>query len=101
MTNNGLIPYTHWSYFTDRVAAETCGRELDVRFDCLTAVDRALDDVFGLGDAWLLRAARTVDLDSPVSWHDEIEEVVERYGGTYDFGEATLFVPPPAGREAP
>lgn len=33
--NNSLIPYTHWSYFTDRAAAEACGRELNVCFDYL------------------------------------------------------------------
>lgn len=85
-----LIPYTHWAYFTDRDAAETCGRELTARFDCLTAVDPAASGP----DPWLLRAARTVRLDGPGNWHDEIEEVVVRHGGTYDFGEATMFVPP-------
>jgi hypothetical protein len=79
------IPYTHWSYFKDQVAAETCGRELDVRFDCLSAVDESDWD----GERqWRLLAARTVSLGWPNGWHAEIEEVVERYGGFYDGGES-------------
>ena len=94
--NSSLIPYTHWSYFTDRAAAEACARELDARFDCLAAVDESEWD----GEkSWLLRAARTVSLDWPGGWHDEIAEAVERHGGFYDGGEATMFVPPAAGRE--
>lgn len=81
--NTNLIPYTHWSYFTDRAAAESCGRELDVRFDCLAVVDRSYDDT-----QWLLRASRTVSLDWPGGWHGEIEEVVVRHGGFYDGGES-------------
>ena len=88
-----LIPYTHWAYFTDRSAAEACGRELAARFDCLAAVDPAASGP----DPWLLRAGRTVDLDAPGNWHDEIEEVVVRYGGEYDFGEACMFVLPSRG----
>ena len=86
MTNK--VPYTHWSYFDERAAAEACAVELDQRFDCLTVVDR---DAAG-EDEWLLRAARTVTIGVP--WHDEIAEVVERYGGRYDGGEACMFVPP-------
>lgn len=83
--NDSLIPYTHWSYFTDCGAAEVCGRELDVRFDCLAAVDESEWD----GEvSWLLRASRTVSLDWPNGWHDEIEEVVVRHGGFYDGGES-------------
>lgn len=95
MTSN-LIPYTHWAYFTDRAAAKACGAELDATFDCLATVDRSYDD----DSLWVLRAARTVGLDWPGGWHDEIAEVVERHGGKYDGGEATLFVRPAAGREA-
>ncbi|HZP53870.1 ribonuclease E inhibitor RraB [Actinocrinis sp.] len=84
------IPYTHWAYFTDRPAAEACARELAARFDCLTAIDPAASGP----DPWLLRAARTVDLNAPGGWHDEIEEVVQHHGGRYDGGEATMFVPP-------
>lgn len=78
------LPYTHWSYFTGRAAAEACGRELDVRFDCLAAVDESeWDDK----PSWLLRASRTVSLDWSNGWHGKIEEVVERHGGSYDGGE--------------
>lgn len=85
-----LIPYTHWAYFTDRAAAEECGRELDTRFDCLTAVDPCSSP----HACWLLRAARSVDPNAPGGWHDEIREAVQRHGGEYDYGEATIFVPP-------
>lgn len=83
--DDNLIPYTHWSYFADRAAAEACGVELDACFDCLAAVDESEWD----GEkSWLLRAARTVSLDWPGGWHDEIAEVVERHGGFYDGGES-------------
>jgi len=93
------LPYTHWAYFTDRSAAEACARELDDRFDCLIAVDPAYQapEYVDLGE-WLLRAARTVSLDWPGGWHDEIAEVVERHGGNYDGGEACMFVKPAEGR---
>jgi hypothetical protein len=78
-----LIPYTHWAYFDDRTAADTCAADLDTSFDCLAAVDRSYDD-----SEWLLRAARTVSLDWPNGWHGEIAEVVERHGGRYDGGES-------------
>jgi hypothetical protein len=77
------IPYTHWSYFDDRTAADACAKELDDRFDCLTSVERSYDDT-----QWLMLAARTVSLDWPGGWHQEIEEVVEHYGGRYDGGES-------------
>jgi len=89
------VPYTHWSYFTDRAAAGACAKELTARFDCLTAVDPAASGP----DPWLLRAARTVNLDTPANWHDEIREVVERHGGEYDYGEACMFVRPSPGAQ--
>lgn len=82
------VPYTHWSYFTDLAAARACAGELDARFDCLTAVDPSA----GRPGEWLLRAARTVNIDT--DWHSEIAAVVERRGGFYDGGEACMFVPP-------
>lgn len=85
-----LIPYTHWAYFTDHAAAEACARELDARYDCLTAIDPCTSP----HDCWLLRAARPVDTDKPGGWHDEIREVVQAHGGEYDYGEATMFMPP-------
>lgn len=60
------IPYTHWAYFTDRDAADECGRELDTRFDCLTAVDPCSSP----HACWLLRAARGVDPNAPGGWHE-------------------------------
>jgi hypothetical protein len=92
MTN---IPYTHWAYFTNGIDAELCGHELDDTFNCLTAVDESEWDG---KPAWLLRAARTVSLDWPGGWHDEIKEIVERHGGFYDGGEACMFVRPAEGR---
>ncbi len=92
-TRDNTIPYTHWAYFADREAAERCGRELDLRFNCLAAVDPAA----GSTGEWLLRASRTVTLNTPGGWHDEIEEVVVRHGGDYDFGEACMFVRPSSG----
>lgn len=85
MMDASLIPYTHWAYFTDRPAADACAAELDAGFDCLTAVDAS--EWHG-APSWLLRAARTVSLDWPGGWHDEIAEVVERHGGFYDGGES-------------
>lgn len=84
------VPYTHYAYFAELTPAQECARELGSRFDCLTAVDLAASG----DDPWLLRAARTVRLGSPGNWHDEIQEVVERHGGEYDYGEACMFVPP-------
>jgi hypothetical protein len=89
-----LIPYTHWAYFDDCDAATACAKELDATFDCLTYVERSCDD-----EDWLLRAARTIDLDSRINHHDEIEPVVDRHGGTYDFGKACMFVRPAEGRQ--
>lgn len=77
------IPYTHWAYFIDHEAALACAKELDERFNCLAVLDRSYAD-----PQWLLRAARTVSLDWPNGWHDEIAEVVVRHGGYYDGGES-------------
>lgn len=79
------IPYTHWSYFRDRDAAEVCAVALDVLFDCLTSVQEAAGPVED-GRPWLLLASRPVRLGT--DWHGEVEEIVTMYGGFYDGGES-------------
>lgn len=59
-----LIPYTHWAYFTDRAAAESCGVELDARFDCLSAVDRSV--LGGTGTFTVLASKRSWLLVGPL-----------------------------------
>lgn len=78
------IPYTHWSYFPDKASAETCGKELEFRFDTLTLVTPAVDPT--PGQEWLLLASRPVELGT--DWHAPVEAVVERHGGFYDGGES-------------
>lgn len=89
------IPYTHWACFDDEATATACGKELDYRFDCLSAIDAPESD----DDAWLLRAARPVSLSA--NWHDDIAEVVTRHGGRYDGGEACVYVAPSTGPAEP
>lgn len=95
------IPYTHWSYFRDRDAAEVCGKELDLRFECLIDIRKSVTAADG-GEPWLLLAGRTVDVDGVSDWHSDVQAVVERHGGLYDYGEAgwSMFGTPVAGREA-
>jgi hypothetical protein len=86
-----VIPYTHWSYWSDREAAERCRAELaDLGFRVAAVVHSA---AFDEGDdeqwRWLLRAAREVDIDSLLERHDFVQSIVERFGGLYDYGEAT------------
>lgn len=93
------IPYTHWSYFRDRDAAETCGNELDLRFECLIDIREAVGAGEDGPEPWLLLAGRTVDVDGVSDWYSDVQAVVERHGGNYDFGEAgwSMFGPPRPG----
>lgn len=100
------IPYTHWMYFPDRVAAERCAAELaGLDFLCgvefsppLTAEELAefhseypefgnLPDAPHPGD-WLLRAARSVEVDDMIERHEMVEAIATRHGGFYDGGES-------------
>ncbi|HKS45535.1 MAG TPA: hypothetical protein VJT49_10555 [Amycolatopsis sp.] len=81
----GTIPYTHWAYFTDEAAAKACGAELSERFDCLIDVElgERVDD-----KPYLLLAARPVGIGELPERHDEVQIVVQKHGGSYDFGES-------------
>lgn len=78
---NGMIPYTHWAYFSDEAGARHCAQGLP---DFVTRVRRAADD-----HEWLLLAGRDVSVDRLLERHREVEEIVTRHGGKYDGGEAT------------
>ncbi len=108
MTNHeaATIPYTHWMYFSDRSAAERCAAELEP-LDFLCGVDFSppltaeelvefhseypalanLPDAPQHGD-WLLRAARSVEIDGMIARHGMVEAIVARHGGFYDGGES-------------
>ena len=115
------IPYTHWMYFSDRAAAERCAAELGgLDFLCgvdfrppLTAEELAelhseYPALAGLPDGphpgdWLLRAARSVEIEHDRAARDEMEAIVVRHGGFYDGGESGWLDPrnssrPPTGR---
>ena len=108
MTNHGAgtIPYTHWMYFSDRSAAERCAAEL-TPLDFLRGVDfsspltaEAIADLHSRCPAlaslpdppqhgnWLLRAARSVEIDDMIARHGMVEAIVVRHGGFYDGGES-------------
>lgn len=76
------IPYTHWMYFTDRGAAERCAAELG-GLDFLCGIDYEADEA-----KWLLRAARSVEIEDMVARHGMVEAIVVRHGGFYDGGES-------------
>jgi hypothetical protein len=82
---DSVIPYTHWSYFPSREAAEECKPELDA-LDCLVGIERIEHPLDG--KPWLLRAARNVEVDLLVERHAEVKAIVERHGGFYDGGES-------------
>ncbi|MEE4419561.1 hypothetical protein [Streptomyces bugieae] len=77
---NGMIPYTHWAYFSDEAGARRCAQDLP---DFVTRVRKAADD-----REWLLLAGRDVALGCLPERHREIEVTVTRHGGKYDGGEA-------------
>src|SRR5260370_19229649 len=77
------IPYTHWTYFTDRAAAEGCAAEL-ARQDFLCGIDRSVADP----SQWLLQAARDVPIDGMIERHHMVEAIVTKHGGLYDGGES-------------
>lgn len=79
-----MIPYTHWAYFRDETSAKACAAELG---DYVTRIKYVPDE-----QEWLLLAGRDVDVDGLIERHDEVQEIVERHGGLYDFGESTYDV---------
>jgi hypothetical protein len=76
-----MIPYTHWAYFPDETSAKACAAELG---DYVVRIKYVPDE-----QEWLLLAGRDVDVDGLIERHDEVQEIVERHGGLYDFGEST------------
>ena len=78
-----VIPYTHWAYFPSEETARHCAGELA---DYVTRVDKPQPEDDG---EWLLRAGRDVRIDALSDRHDEVAAIVERHGGTYDYGEVT------------
>ncbi|MFJ8677255.1 ribonuclease E inhibitor RraB [Streptomyces sp. NPDC093589] len=84
----GVIPYTHWSYWPDEASARRCAEELA---DYVTRVRETKDD----DEEWLLLAGRDVAIDLLVERHAEVEAIVTRHGGYYDFGEATYLAGKP------
>lgn len=76
------ISYTHWAYFPNEESAEACAREMG---DYHTRIDPPIPESNG----FLLRAGRDVDIDNLPSRHTEVEAIVTRHGGVYDYGEAT------------
>jgi hypothetical protein len=102
-----LIPYTHWSYFAHREQAERCRAELaDLGFR--VAPVRLEAEGAHQPREWLLRAAKEVELTDPdgprpnpfLDRHNEVQAIVERFGGDYDGGEAT-YLPDEAGGSTP
>jgi hypothetical protein len=86
-----LIPYTHWSYWSDRDAGERCRAELadlGFRVGPMEWSDPLLGEMLETMP-WALRAAREVDIDELVERHKYVEAIVERFGGFYDGGEAS------------
>jgi hypothetical protein len=81
---DGIIPYTHWAYFTDEASAKACTKDLG---DYVTRLRPVPDE-----QEWLLLAGRDVDVDGLIERHDEVQAIVERHGGLYDFGESTYDV---------
>jgi hypothetical protein len=74
------IPYTHWFYFPTEERANDAADELK-QHGFLTGVDPREDE-------WLMRAAKSVDVDDLLDRHDSMEMVAERHGGQYDGGES-------------
>jgi hypothetical protein len=79
-----MIPYTHWAYFADEESAKACAKDLG---DYVTRLRPVPDE-----QEWLLLAGRDVDVDGLIERHDEVQAIVERHGGLYDFGESTYDV---------
>jgi hypothetical protein len=92
-------------YFSDRAAAERCAAELaPLDFLCgvdfsapltaeqVTAFNSEFPELAGLPDPpcgnWLLRAARSVEIDDMIDRHHMVEAIVTRHGGFYDGGES-------------
>jgi hypothetical protein len=77
------IPYTHWAYFPDEASAHRCAKDLA---DYVIRIRPATDEA---PLRWLLLAGRDVEVGQLIARHNELEEIVTRHGGQYDFGEAT------------
>lgn len=77
-----MIPYTHWAYFPDETGAQRCAKELA---DYVIRIRPPWEEV----PEWLLLAGRDVEIDGLVERHNEVQAIVERHGGLYDFGEST------------
>lgn len=82
---NGMIPYTHWAYFLDEASARRCAEDLP------DYVIRIREPWAKVPD-WLLLAGRDVgpEDDALIKRHHEVQAIVERHGGLYDYGEFTL-----------
>ena len=115
-----MIPYTHWAYFPDEATARACSEDLAdyvIRIKQVepSSMDTGLcsygqDDSTGAGcvklaghtgdhdvspgttNEWLLLAGRDVgpEDNALIKRHQEVQVIVERHGGLYDYGEFTL-----------
>jgi hypothetical protein len=78
------VQYEHFAYFRDLEAA---GRAVpDLRaLGCAVVINFAVESV--AGHDFILVATRDEDLDGDwVGQHQEVQDVIERHGGTYDGG---------------
>ncbi|MFF1444146.1 ribonuclease E inhibitor RraB [Streptomyces sp. NPDC058295] len=82
---NGVVPYTHWAYFSDEESARRCAEDLS---DYVIRIRPPWEEV----PDWLLLAGRDVgpEDDALIRRHHEVQAIVEKHGGLYDYGEFTL-----------
>lgn len=83
------IPYTFWAYFADFEDAAAASLIIKHLFGCLVAIDEVDEPSknYGVGD-YLLRASLSIPIERLVEAADEIEIVVEGFGGQYDGSES-------------
>ena len=80
--SKSMIPYTHWAYFPDEASARRCAEDLP---DYVIRIREPWAEV----PEWLLLAGRDVEIDGMIERHNEVQAIVERHGGMYDYGEST------------
>ena len=115
--SNSMIPYTHWAYFPDEATARACAEDLQDYVTRIKQVESSTADTGlcsygevpstgagcvklaghtddhdvrpGTTNEWLLLAGRDVHIDGMIERHNEVQAIVERHGGLYDYGEST------------